>query len=200
MAKAVGITGGIASGKSVVAKIIEILGYPVYYSDNRAKEIMNEDFSIREGLRLLFGDSVYIQNQLNRPFLAEQIFNSPVNREAVNQLVHPVVRNDFENWLANQNSVMAFQESALLFETNQYKRFDEIILVVSPTEIRVKRLIARDGISSEEAKKRINTQLSDDDKRKLTQWVIENNDKDFLTTQVLETINNLKRKLDIESV
>ena len=195
MAFTVGITGGIASGKTIVAKIFEILGYPVYYSDIRAKDLMNEDVVIKQGLRFLFGDEVYVSDTLNRPYLAEKIFNSPSLREKVNSIVHPVVRKDFEIWTAQQNSLLVFQESALLFETGSYKSFDAVILVVADENLRIQRIVERDNISNEEAIKRIQAQLPDSEKRKRTKWVVENNEKQFVTQQILKLIEQLIAEL-----
>lgn len=195
MAFTVGITGGIASGKTIVAKIFEILGYPVYYSDIRAKDLMNEDVVIKQGLRFLFGDEVYVNDTLNRPYLAEKIFNSPSLREKVNSIVHPVVRKDFEIWTAQQNSLLVFQESALLFETGSYKSFDAVILVVADENLRIQRIVERDNISNEEAIKRIQAQLPDSEKRKRTKWVVENNEKQFVTQQILKLIEQLNAEL-----
>lgn len=195
MAFTVGITGGIASGKTIVAKIFEILGYPVYYSDIRAKDLMNEDVVIKQGLRFLFGDEVYVNDTLNRPYLAEKIFNSPSLREKVNSIVHPVVRKDFEIWTAQQNSLLVFQESALLFETESYKSFDAVILVVADENLRIQRIVERDNISNEEAIKRIQAQLPDSEKRKRTKWVVENNEKQFVTQQILKLIEQLIAEL-----
>jgi dephospho-CoA kinase len=195
MAFTVGITGGIASGKTIVAKIFEILGYPVYYSDIRAKDLMNEDVVIKQGLRFLFGDEVYVNDTLNRPYLAEKIFNSPSLREKVNSIVHPVVRKDFEIWTAQQNSLLVFQESALLFETGSYKSFDAVILVVADENLRIQRIVERDNISNEEAIKRIQAQLPDSEKRKRTKWVVENNEKQFVTQQILKLIEQLIAEL-----
>lgn len=195
MAFTVGITGGIASGKTIVAKIFEILGYPVYYSDIRAKDLMNEDVVIKQGLLFLFGDEVYVNDTLNRPYLAEKIFNSPSLREKVNSIVHPVVRKDFEIWTAQQNSLLVFQESALLFETGSYKSFDAVILVVADENLRIQRIVERDNISNEEAIKRIQAQLPDSEKRKRTKWVVENNEKQFVTQQILKLIEQLIAEL-----
>jgi dephospho-CoA kinase len=193
----VGITGGIASGKSIVAKIIEVLGYPVYYSDTRAKELMNEDLAIKQGLRSIFGESVFHNNQLNKALVASEIFAKPELRQQVNDLVHPAVRADFEKWLTTLDAPLAFQESALLIETGSYTRFDELILVTAPEQLKINRLLERNSMPEIEAKKRIAAQLSDDEKRRIAQWEIANNETDFLTKQTLRIVQEIKQKHSI---
>lgn len=189
--KTVGITGGIGSGKSVVAKILEIMGYPVYSSDQRAKDLMHEDHSIVDGLKKLFGEEAYIGGVLNRPYLAAQIFQDESKRAAMNSVVHPAVRKDFKDWVEAQQSPLVFQESALLFETGNYRSFDAVFLVGASEEIRIQRVKERDSLTDEQVFSRFNAQMPESEKRKLTDLVIENNGTAFLVPQILRLIKQI---------
>src|SRR3990167_5497792 len=117
----VGITGGIGSGKSTVCAVLKAMGHPVYNSDERAKTIMETSSEVREQLISVFGEPTFENNQLNRPYLAQAIFNDPAKREQINAIVHPVVRTDFQQWANSQTSSIIFQESALLIETGGHR-------------------------------------------------------------------------------
>ena len=135
--KKIGLTGGIGSGKTYVAQILEKMGYPVYYSDTRAKELCNEDPLIIRQLKELLGNDAYKNEKLNKSFISNQVFSSPDLRESINSIIHPVVRNDFDQWLESLSShSLVFNEAAILFETKSYKRFDETILVYAPWKLK----------------------------------------------------------------
>lgn len=189
--KTVGITGGIGSGKSVVAKILHEMGYPVYSSDQRAKELMHEDASIVEGLKTMFGEEAYVNQELNRAYIATQIFKDESKRTAMNNLVHPAVRKDFKEWVERQNSPLVFQESALLFETGNYRSFDAVFLVSAPEDVRMKRVKERDHLSDEQVLSRFKAQMSEEEKRKLTNYVVDNSGNEFLIPQILKLIKEI---------
>lgn len=189
--KTVGITGGIGSGKSVVAKILHEMGYPVYSSDQRAKELMHEVASIVEGLKTMFGEEAYVNQQLNRAYIATQIFKDESKRTAMNNLVHPAVRKDFKEWVERQNSPLVFQESALLFETGNYRSFDAVFLVSAPEDVRMKRVKERDHLSDEQVLSRFKAQMSEEEKRKLTNYVVDNSGDEFLIPQILKLIREI---------
>jgi len=191
MSKIIGITGGIGSGKSVVSRILQLMGYPVYSSDQRAKEIMVEDPSIISGLKTLFGDTAYTNSNLNRSYIATQLFQDDSKRIAMNNLVHPAVRADFQQWIKNQKSPILFQESALLFETGNYKSFDGIILVTAPEEVRMQRIKERDQLTDEQVQARFNAQLSEAEKMKLTNQIINNDGNQLLVPQILDLLKQL---------
>ena len=191
--KKIGLTGGIGSGKTYVAQILEKMGYPVYYSDTRAKELCNEDPLIIRQLKELLGNDAYKNEKLNKSFISNQIFSSPDLRESINSIIHPVVRNDFDQWLENLSShSLVFNEAAILFETKSYKRFDETILVYAPLEIKIQRLISRDRVSKEEITAKMNAQWSDAKKMTLTRFHILNDEK----TPLLEQIETILEKLN----
>jgi dephospho-CoA kinase len=191
MPKTIGITGGIGSGKSMVAKVLQLMGYPVYSSDQRAKEIMQEDQLLIAGLKELFGEEAYLDSNLNRPYIAAQIFKDSSKRTAMNNLVHPAVRKDFQNWVSRQKSPLLFQESALLFETGNYRSFDAVILVSAPEKVRMERVKERDQLTDDQVQSRFNAQMSEEEKMKLTDLVIHNDGNQLLVPQILGLLQRI---------
>ena len=191
--KLVGITGGIGAGKSIIGKMLMSLGYPVFYSDKEAKELMTTSVEIQRNLIDLFGQNAYQNGELNRPFLAQQIFADKSKIQQMNNIVHPAVREHFNNWAKNQNSELVFNEAAILFETGAYKNFDYTILVTADESLRISRVMARDNISEEEVRNRMSKQWSDDKKVELANFVISNNENDLLIPQ----LNSILEKLTI---
>jgi dephospho-CoA kinase len=187
--KRIGLTGGIGSGKSFIAQIIEHMGYPVYYSDARAKELTKSNPTIKMGLISLFGKEVYKGNQLNSELIASKIFNDDELRTTVNELIHPIVRADFENWALNQKSALVFNEAAILFETGSYRNFDATILVCAPTELKIERVMKRENCSREAVLERMSKQWSDEDKRKLADYSILNDNEIPILLQLEEIIS-----------
>jgi dephospho-CoA kinase len=195
--KKIGITGGIGSGKSYVSGIIKSMGFPVYHSDESAKLLMESNPVIKEGLLLLFGESIYEKGELNKKKLAELIFESPELREKVNSLVHPIVRADFAQWASNQSKEIVFNEAAILFETGANTNFDATILVIAPEAIRIDRVMKRENCSRELVLKRIHSQWSDEQKSSLANFQIINDSVSPLLSQVenvLEKISALKKQ------
>jgi dephospho-CoA kinase len=186
--KRIGITGGIGAGKSLVAEIIKAMGYPVYNSDDRAKELTESNPKIKEGLIHLFGEEIYQNDKLNKFALAQAIFSDESLREKVNALIHPIVREDFNLWALAQNNSLVFNESAILFETGSFKNFDAIILVYAPKELRIKRIMKRDNCSENEVLKRMNSQFSDEEKYQLTEFRVLNDEQTPLLVQVEQII------------
>jgi dephospho-CoA kinase len=189
--KRIGITGGIGAGKSLVAEIIKAMGYPVYNSDERAKELTESNPKIKEGLIHLFGEEIYQNDTLNKFALAQAIFSDESLREKVNALIHPIVREDFNLWALAQNYSLVFNESAILFETGSFKNFDAIILVYAPKELRIKRIMKRDNCSENEVLKRMNSQFSDEEKYQLTEFRVLNDEQTPLLVQVEKIILNV---------
>ncbi|NDF98623.1 MAG: dephospho-CoA kinase [Chitinophagia bacterium] len=181
----IGLTGGIGSGKTTVARVFETLGIPVYYADDAAKRLMNNDPGLKKALIDLFGELCYKDGTLNRSYLASLVFQDPQKREQLNQLVHPVTITDANDWLSKQNAVYALREAALLFESGAAEGLDYVIGVSAPTTLRIKRVMQRDQLSEEDVKKRMATQLQDTIKLKLCDFVIINDDRVALLPQVL---------------
>ncbi|WP_100629089.1 dephospho-CoA kinase [Algoriphagus formosus] len=185
--KIVGLTGGIASGKSTVAKIFEILGVSVYYADDRAKKLMNEDQELKKQIKTAFGEESYDKNdQLNRPYLAEKVFSDPEKVKIINSLVHPSVGRDFEAWASAQNGSYVLKEAALIFETGQEKKLDAVINVSSPLKIRIARVLMRDPHrTADQVNHIIDQQLPDEEKNEKADYVIKNKENTLLIPQVL---------------
>jgi len=191
----VGITGGIGSGKSIVSRVIEVIGYPVYYSDARAKKLLHEDNDLKEGLIALLGEEIYQSGILNRVEMASRIFADPELRKSVNELIHPVVRSDFDQWSSLQKGSLVFNEAAILFETGAYKRMDLNALITCPVDLRVQRVMRRDNVSKKEVEARIAVQMTDEEKKPLADFVIINDEVQPLIGQVEKMIEGLKINL-----
>lgn len=188
----IGLTGGIGSGKSTIAKIIETLGYPVYISDPRATWLMNWDLEVREALTSYFGEEIYLPGgRLNRQRLASIIFNDKNAIAEVNRIVHPAVTQDFLEWCGEQKKEILFFESAILFESKLEGLFDYIISISADMETRVKRVIERDATNREKVIERINNQMPDSEKLSRSDFVIYNNDDDQIVKQILAIIHQL---------
>ncbi|MCB0388918.1 MAG: dephospho-CoA kinase [Winogradskyella sp.] len=189
--KIVGLTGGIGSGKTTVAKQFQALGIPVYIADDEAKKLMNRSKIIKRKLIALFGDEAYKDNTLNRPFLADKIFNNAENLEKMNAVVHPKVASHFKNWVKKQIAPYVLKESAILFENGAYKDCDLIITVTAPLELRKKRLLKRDNTTLEKIQAIINNQWSDESKISKSHFVITNKDLEETKQQVQLTHNKI---------
>ena len=188
----IGLTGGIGSGKSTIAKIIETLGYPVYISDSKASELINRDKEIKKRLTELFGNDIYQPDGLlNKKRLAEIIFNDKEAIKQVNGIVHPAVTRDFTTWCSTQWSPLLFFESAILFEAKLENLFDYIILITADIETRVERVISRDSTTREKVIERINNQMPDETKQSKSDFVIYNNNDDKVIRQILSIIHQL---------
>ena len=182
----IGLTGGIGSGKTTVAKIFEVLGIPVYYSDVETRRLMNEDAEIRHSIEEHFGKQSYTPEGLNRSFIASQVFNNPAQLELLNSLTHPATIRHARQWMQEQHSPYVIKEAALIFESGSAADLDYVIGVYSSLELRIKRVMLRDGISSEEVKKRMKRQLDENIKMKLCDFVIHNDEQELVTPQVLQ--------------
>jgi dephospho-CoA kinase len=187
----VGLTGGIGSGKSTVAKVFQSLGVPIFNSDLEAKYIINNDVEVIRAITLEFGN-VYENGKLNRIKMAEVVFNDKNALEKLNKIVHPKVAEYFENWvLENNDSSILIKEAAILIESGAYKKIDKIVLVTAPTTIRIQRVVNRDNISKEKVKERMNAQLSDKEKLSYADFFIINDDIQLVIPQVLAAYNKL---------
>ncbi|TJY36073.1 dephospho-CoA kinase [Pontimicrobium aquaticum] len=174
MSKVIGLTGGIGSGKTTVANMFLELGVPVYIADIEAKKLMNKSKVIKRKLIKLFGEEAYIDGILNKHFIAQKIFNNKNLLEKMNAIVHPKVASHFKRWLAKQEAPYVIKEAAILFENNSYLNHDAIILVVANEEVRIQRVIKRDNSTKEKVKAIISNQWSDEKKKPLSQFVINN--------------------------
>ena len=193
MPKIIGLTGGIGSGKTTVAKMFSDLGVPVYIADLEAKKITNE----KETLHLLqqqFGPEVVENGNLNRSALANLVFKNPEMLEQLNKIIHPLVAKDFENWVKNnENEKLLLKETAILFETSNHLKCDYVITVTAPIDVRIKRVQKRDQTSADEIRRRMSNQWTDEEKAKLSDFVIENNN----LSDTLQQVKNIYNKIVI---
>lgn len=190
----VGITGGIGSGKSTVCRVFKLLGVPVFEADLAAKKLYDTNEELKHGLIRLFGEKIYTPDgRLDRKKLASVIFNNDLHLARVNELVHPIVRNEFSKWLENyKSSPYVIHEAAILFESGFYKMMDFSILVSAPEEQRLERVIARDGATKEMVKKRMEKQWPDEKKQKLADRVLINDNKNLIIPEIIQIDKRLK--------
>jgi dephospho-CoA kinase len=180
----VGLTGGIGSGKTTVAKIFELLGVPVYYADDAARRIMNEDKALRETIQDQFGKEAYKNGELDRDYLASKVFRESGQLELLNALVHPATIRDAARWMEQQRTAYTIKEAALIFESAAAEQLDYVIGVYAPVELRIKRAMQRNNVSHDEVLKRMNNQLDESIKMKLCDFVIYNDEQQLVIPQV----------------
>jgi len=188
----VGLTGGIGSGKSLVCSILDRLGIPVYKADAEARRLMNDEPLLRTKIVESFGDQAYENEGLNREFLATQVFGDAKKLELMNSLVHPAVREDFLKW-ADQHREYPYvvEEAAILFESGAFREMDQTVLVTAPEELRIKRVMERDGSEREAVLKRMGHQRKEEELLKLADHVIVNDGEQMLLPQVIDLHNKL---------
>lgn len=186
----IGITGGIGSGKTTVCKMFEELGIPVYYADERAKYLMQHEHFLIDEIKKNFGEEVYDNGYLNRQLLASKVFHDKEKVKLLNSLVHPAVFRDTDRWVAEQQATQtpyALKEAALLVESGSHNYLDKLIVVTAPQNVRLKRVVERDNVSSTDVMARMQNQLPEEEKVKLADFVIINDsDKEHLRQQVLK--------------
>jgi dephospho-CoA kinase len=187
----IGLSGGIGSGKSTVAKALEHMGYPVFYADEEAKKLYATHPLVINKLIAIFGKEIYQKGVFQKHVLAKQLFENPELKEQITALVHPLVRERFIEWAGQQTADLVFNEAAILFETGAYKQFAATVLVVASLETRILRVQKRDGMSREAVLQRIANQWPDSKKMNLTPYII-TNDGQPLLQQIEDVISNLK--------
>lgn len=184
----IGITGNIGGGKTTVSKIFEILGVPVFYADDAAKNVMTGDEVLVHGLKKAFGEAAYFDDgSLNRKHIAGIVFNDEKELVKLNALVHPAVFRAFDSWAAQvKDAPYVMKEAALLFESSSYKMCDKTIMVTAPLELRISRVMQRDGFTREEILAREAKQFTEEKKIALADFVIKNDDSELVIPQVLK--------------
>ena len=190
--KVIGLTGGIGSGKSTVARKFNELGVPIYIADDRAKSLMVQNTEIIKGIVKIFGDEAYLDGQLNRAFIAGQVFSDKSLLQKLNNIVHPAVEKDFQSWILEESKSSAkyvIKEAAILFENGGYKKCDYTILVTAPKEERIQRVIERDHTNRQAVLDRIKNQWSDSKKVLLADFIIRNKDLEE-TSLIVNKIHN----------
>ena len=190
----VGLTGGIGSGKSTVAKFFMELGVPVYNSDYEAKNLMVTDDLLIEKIIALFGEQAYKNEVLNRDYIASKVFSDKSLLEKLNKIVHPAVREHFIKWVGEQDAPYVIQETALIFENKIQANYDAIVLVTAPLETRIERVISRDSVSEDDVLERVKNQLQDEGKISMSDFVIENIALEDTKKRVVEIHEKLLKK------
>ena len=185
----IGCTGGIGSGKTNVVKTFDGLGIPGYDCDSRAKELYDEDAELLAEVAQIAGDDVIVEGRLDRRALAAKIFSDQDMLAKIESVVHPAVIRDFSGWLQEQNSKLVIFESAILLDKPYLREMaDFVLLVTAPMEVRIARVMARDGLSREAVEKRMANQINDDERRKMADYILETNDRDAIIPQLLSII------------
>ena len=189
----IGLTGGIGSGKTYIAEIFSRLDIPVFNSDIEGKKCMQKNDSVRKQIINLFGKGIYNNDKLDTAKIGTIVFNNHEILKSLNAIIHPVVIEKFNMWASDQNSDIVIKESAILFESGTNKELDKIICVSAPEGTRIQRIIERDGLTKKEILSRINNQISQEEKEKLSDFIIQNDGKELILPQILnilELVNN----------
>jgi dephospho-CoA kinase len=186
MAALIGLTGGIGAGKTTVADVFKTLGIPVFNADEVAKELMQTSPIIKEQLMTTFGEQVYANGILDKAYLAGIVFKDKYQLELLNAIVHPVTIQAAKDWAFKQIAPYVIKEAALIFESAAADGLTAVIGVSAPLNLRIQRVMQRDGCTKQEVEQRMRHQISDAIKLKLCDWIIENNDQDLVIPQVLK--------------
>jgi len=187
----IGLTGGIGSGKTTVAKIFELLNVPVYYADAASKRLYKSNKDLMQKMKAHFGDDVYNEDELDRTRLASIVFNDPKKLALLNSLVHPPTIKDARDWMQQQTAAYVLKEAALLFESGSVAGLDYVIGVYAPQHLRIKRVIDRDHTTRDEILSRMNRQVNEELKMKLCDFVINNDEQQLVIPQVMALHNHL---------
>ena len=189
----IALTGGIGSGKTTIAKLFETMGCLIYYSDEKAKELYYQTEIKKRVIQLLGSEAYSANGSLNRTYIAEVIFKDKTALESLNAIIHPALEKDFEMYVNQQHpNCIIIKESALIFETDSYKKFKTIILVTAPIEQKIKRVMQRNIISRESVEKRMSTQWPDEKKIPLANYIITNSDTEAIIPQVISILKKIK--------
>jgi dephospho-CoA kinase len=189
-----GITGGIGSGKSIVAEMFRVLGVPVYDADRAAKRMMQEDEELKKQIINLFGESSYINGKLNTAYLSSVVFENPDQLDQLNKIIHPATIEDAKKWFSQQHAPYVVKEAALLFESGSVKDLDFVIGVFAPQTLRIKRVMNRNNMTAEDVKNRMKKQIDEQIKMRLCDAVINNDDTQLVIPQILTLHEKLLEK------
>lgn len=185
--KIIGLTGGIGSGKTTVANMFQDLGVPIYIADTEAKKLLNTSKILRKKLLDLFGEQAYTDQGLNRKFIASKVFSDKILLQKMNAIVHPKVAKHFKKWVAKQDVAYVIKEAAIIFEHNMESKYDAVILVTADKETRIQRVLKRDNSTREKVLAVMNNQLSEVEKIKRSDFIIDNDNLQKTKEQVVNT-------------
>jgi dephospho-CoA kinase len=191
----VGLTGGIGSGKTLVCSILERLGVPVYYADKQARELMNTHAGLRKQIEELFGPEAYLDGKLNREFLAGRVFGDQAQLTKLNELVHPAVREHYTGWLEQVEDVpYVVEEAAILFESGLDRFMNLTVLVYAEEEERIRRVMKRDGVDRAQVQSRMSMQISEEEKKNRSDYLIYNTGREMLLPQIIKLHNTILKR------
>ena len=186
----IGLTGGIGSGKTTIANFFASeFSIPIYIADAKAKELIAQDIGLQQEIKALLGEEAFVNGKYNTAFVASIVFSNPQKLQALNAIIHPYVQRDFEQWKEKQHSSYVIKESAILFESGTYKDCDQVIVVTAPLEERIRRVMLRDNIDRKIVEKRIKNQWNDENKIKLSTFVVDNGKSDGILDKI-QTIHS----------
>jgi len=190
--KKIGLTGGIGVGKTYVSKIFKQMGIPIFNADEHAKKCMVEDANLKAAVQIAFGENMYLEGVLQKEALAKIVFNNSEDLAKLNALVHPLVKQKFEDWSTLQSTSMVIKEAAILFESDAHLGLDAVVCVSAPETLRIERVQKRDGSSVEQIESRMNKQMPQAEKEELADFLIVNNEVQLLLPQVLAIITEME--------
>ena len=190
--KKIGLTGGIGVGKTYVSKIFQKMGIPIFNADEQAKKCMVDDANLKAAVQLAFGENMYLKGVLQKEALAKIVFNNTEALAELNALVHPIVKQKFEDWCSLQSTSMVIKEAAILFESDAHLGLDSVVCVSSPENLRIERVQKRDGSSVEQIQSRISKQMQQAEKEELADFLIVNDQVQLLLPQVLAIIKEME--------
>jgi dephospho-CoA kinase len=190
--KKIGLTGGIGVGKTYVSKIFQKMGIPIFNADEQAKKCMVDDANLKEAVQLAFGENMYLKGVLQKEALAKIVFNNTEALAELNALVHPIVKQKFEDWCSLQSTSMVIKEAAILFESDAHVGLDAVVCVSAPEKLRISRVQKRDGNSVEQIQSRMSKQMPQTEKEELADFLIVNDQVQLLLPQVLAIIKKME--------
>ncbi len=183
----IGVTGGIGSGKTLVCDVFRALRVPVYEADREARRLMEQDPSLRKHIKELIGKEAFLEGKLNRSHIASRVFEDPETLQALNNMVHPAVHQDFQQWCQKQTSAhYVIEEAAVLYESGGDRFMDAVVLVYAPEELRMERVMKRDGVSGRQVQNRMKHQIPDEEKRKWADHIIFNENQQMILPQIVD--------------
>lgn len=189
--KKIGLTGGIGVGKTYVAQVFKNLDIPIFNADIQAKECLSNNIELIQAVKQEFGKKMYVNNILQKEILANIVFQDNIALEKLNLLVHPVVKSKFALWCKEQNVKLIIKEAAILYESGSYLDLDAVICVSAPEDLRIKRIQERDGLLEEDIRRRMNNQMLQSEKEKLSDYIIYNDEKQLVLPQILKIIKEI---------
>jgi len=190
--KKIGLTGGIGAGKTYVSKIFQQMGIPIFNADEQAKKCMVEDANLKAAVQLAFGESMYLKGVLQKEALAQIVFNNTEALAKLSALVHPIVKQKFEDWCTQQSTSIVIKEAAILFESGAHLGLDAVVSVSAPENLRIERVKKRDGSSVAQIQSRMSKQMSQAEKEELADFLIVNDQVQLLLPQVLIIIKEME--------